>query len=278
MVWHAFMLNPRAFLEDCLRQSKMSVWATGLPWDIINASIDDKTLVFYPDRDSEARINFETITGHCWENIHDSPAKSLPCFGCKQEIIAPWTEGSIGCDTDVAFAHCTGYADKSFRVSCPACKFNTTHDTLRVQKFRSDVQKLLKDDIPMPGTLLSQNGTPTDDENGDNMSFPNRLIREGIRSELLQLTDLAENESTTIETIRDHLEGYLKSRSLMRRVNKTILASGNLSTPERISLRNMLSRYWDNSPLSPSTWSGQSSDKERLWTRWTISAGYVHQT
>ncbi|CAG7937298.1 unnamed protein product [Penicillium nalgiovense] len=247
MVWHAFMLNPRAFLEDCLRQSKMSVWATGLPWDIINASIDDKTLVFYPDRDSEARINFETITGHSWENIHDSPAKSLPCFGCKQEIIAPWTEGSIGCDTDVAFAHCTGYADKSLRISCPACKFNTTHDTLRVQKFRSDVQKLLKDDIPMPGTLLSQNGTPADNENSDNVSFPNRLIKEGIRSELLQLTDLTENESTTIETIRDHLEGYLKSRSLMRRVNKTILAAGNSSMPERISLRNMLSRYWDNS-------------------------------
>lgn len=245
MVWHAFMLNPRAFLEDCLRQSKMSVWATGLPWDVINASIDDETLVFYPG--SEARINFETRTGHSWENIHDSPTKSLLCFGCKQEIITPWTEGSLGCDTDVAFAHCTGYADKSLRVSCPACKFSITHDSLRVQKFRSDVQKLLKDDLPMPGTLLSQNGTLADDENGDNVSFPNRLIKEGMRSELLQLTDLTENESTTIETIRDHLEGFLKSRSLMRRVNKTILASGNSSMPERISLRNMLSRYWDNS-------------------------------
>ncbi|CAG8898863.1 unnamed protein product [Penicillium egyptiacum] len=245
MVWHAFMLNPRAFLEDCLRQSKMSFWATGLPWDVINASMDDKTLVFYPG--SEARINFETRTGRSWENVHDSPAKSLPCFGCKQEINAAWTEGSFGCHTDVAFAHCIGYADKSLRVSCPGCKFSTTHDTLRVQKFRSDVQKLLKDDMPMPGTLLSQNGTPADDENGDNVSFPNRLIKEGIRSELLQLTDLTENERTTIETIRDHLEGYLKSRSLMRRVNKTILASGNSSMPERISLRNMLSRYWDNS-------------------------------
>jgi hypothetical protein len=33
-------------------------------------------------------------------------------------------------------------------------------------------------DIPMPGTLLSQNGTPADDGNGDNVSFPNRLIKE----------------------------------------------------------------------------------------------------
>ncbi|CAI7566003.1 uncharacterized protein N7487_010274 [Penicillium crustosum] len=245
MVWHAFMLNPRAFLEDCLRQSKMSVWATGMPWDVINASIDDETLVFYPG--SEARINFETKTGHPWENIHESPAKSLLCFGCKQEILAPWTEGSLGCDTDVAYAHCTGYADKSLRISCSVCKFSITHDSLRVHKFRSDIQKLLIDDVPMPGTLLTQNGTPADDENGDNVSFPNRLIKEGIRSEILQLTDLAENDRTTIETIRDHFEGFLKSRSLMRRVNKTVLASGNSNMPERISLRNMLSRYWDNS-------------------------------
>ncbi|KAJ5922114.1 hypothetical protein N7516_009817 [Penicillium verrucosum] len=245
MVWHAFMLNPRAFLEDCLRQSKMSVWATGMPWDVINASIDNETLVFYPG--SEARVNFETKTGHPWENIHESPAKSLLCFGCKQEIRAPWTEGSLGCDTDVAYAHCIGYADKSLRISCQACKFTITHDSLRVQKFRSDVQKLLIDDMPMPGTLLTQNGTPADDENGDNVSFPNRLIKEGIRSEILQLTDLTENERTTIETIRDHFEGFLKSRPLMRRVNKTMLASGNSNMPERISLRNMLSRYWDNS-------------------------------
>ncbi|KAJ5520066.1 hypothetical protein N7463_000519 [Penicillium fimorum] len=245
MVWHAYMLNPRAFLEDCLRQSKMSVWATGFPWDVINASIDNGTLVFDPG--SEARINFESRTGHSWDTIHESPNKSLLCFRCKQEVLAPWTEGSIGCDPDVAFAHCVGYADKSLRVPCPACKFNITHDSLRVQKFRSDVQKLLKDDFPMPGTLLAQNGTPADDENGDNVCFPNRLIKEGIRSELLQLTDLTENESTSIETIRDHIEGFLKSRSLLRRVNKTILTSGNSSMPERISFRNVLSRYWENS-------------------------------
>jgi hypothetical protein len=239
------MLNPRAFLEDCLRQSKMSVWASGLPWDVINTSIDDETLIFYPGK--EAMINFERESGHAWDNITDSPTKTLSCSSCKQEVLAIWTEGSVGCDPDVAFAHCTGYADKSLRTSCPACKFSITHDRLRVQKFRGDVQKLLKDDWPMPGTLLSPNGTPSYDENGDNVSFPNRLIKEGIRSEILQLTDISQNESASIETIRDSLEGFLKSRSLMRRVNKTILAPGNSSMPERISLRNMLSRYWDNS-------------------------------
>ncbi|KAJ5332198.1 hypothetical protein MYU51_007503 [Penicillium brevicompactum] len=244
MVWHAYMLNPRAFLEDCLRQSKMSFWATGIPWDVINASINNDMLVFHPG--SPARINFETKTGHAWENIHDNPTKSLACFGCKQEILAPWTGGSIGCDPDVAFAHCVGYADKSLRVSCTGCKSSITHDSLRVQKLHNDVQRLLKDDVPMPGTLLSENGTPADDENGDR-AFPNRFIKEGIRSELLQVTNLTESESTTIETIRDRLEVFLKDRSLMRRVNKKTLSSGDPSLAEKISLRNMLSRYWDNS-------------------------------
>ncbi|CAG7975030.1 unnamed protein product [Penicillium salamii] len=244
MVWHAYMLNPRAFLEDCLRQSKMSVWATGFPWDVINTSINKDTFEFHPG--SAARLNFETKTGHCWENINDKPTKSLTCFGCKQEISSQWTSGSIGCDPDVAFAHCVGYADKSLRISCPECKSRITHDSLSVQKLHNDVQRLLKDDVPMPGTLLSEHGTPAHDKNGDK-SFPNRLIKEGIRSELLELTDLTENESTTIETIRDRLEVFLKDRSLIRRVNKKALSSGDASLEEKMSLRNMLSRYWDNS-------------------------------
>lgn len=245
MVWHAYMLNPRAFLEDCLRQSKMSFWATGLPWNSIIQSIDEDTLAFDPGK--EAKINFEARSGRLWDNMLEGPAKSLLCFSCKQELLPPWTEGSIGCDPDVSFAHCTGYADKSLRISCPACKHSITHDGLCVQMLRSDVQKLLRDGLPMPGTFLSSNGTPVDDHPADSVSFPNRLIKEGIRSELLQLTDPVLNEGYTLETIRDRLEEFLKDRSLMRRVNGTVLGSRNSSMPEKISVRNMLSRYWDNS-------------------------------
>ncbi|KAJ5090141.1 hypothetical protein N7532_008825 [Penicillium argentinense] len=246
MVWHAYMLNPRAFLEDCLRQSKMSVWATGMPWEAVNASIDDETFDFYPGK--ESKINFETQTGLHWNNLADSPTKSLLCSNCKHEISIIWTEGGLGCDPDVAFAHCTGYADKSLRYTCPTCKFRTTHDTLCIQKFRNDLQKLLKDDTPMPGTLLSATGTAIgdEDERDYGVSFPNRLIKDGIRSELLQATDLTQHESTILENIRDRLEGHLKDRSLIRRVNKSTLVPRNSNNSERISLRNMLSRYWEN--------------------------------
>lgn len=90
---------------------------------------------------------------------------------------------------------------------------------LAVQAFRKDVQTLLIDGLPMPGTLLSMNGTPADDHTIDSVSFPNRLIKEAIRSEILQHTDRTLNEDSTIGFIRDYLESCLKDRSLIRRVN-----------------------------------------------------------
>ena len=30
MVWHSHMLNPRAYLEDCLRNGQMHMWRTAL--------------------------------------------------------------------------------------------------------------------------------------------------------------------------------------------------------------------------------------------------------
>lgn len=247
MVWHAFTLNPRPFLEDCLRQSKMSFWATGLPWNTIVESLDPITSSFDPGK--EARLNFQTKTGRPWDNISERSTKAIPCLGCKRDVFVPWTEASLGCDPDVSFAHCTGYADKSFRASCQWCKSSFDHDALCVQMFRSDVQALLRDELQMPGTLLSANGTPVEDKNGDDISFPNRLIKDGIRSELLQLTDHALNERATIETLRGNFENFIKDRSLIRQVNGKVLTSRNSNIAEKVSIRNMLSRYWENSSI-----------------------------
>lgn len=232
MVLHAYMLNPRAFFEDCLRQSKMNVWAAGLPWNIINEYTDNRTFLFNPGK--EAKMNFETASGLYWDNLLENSTKPLPCFSCKQELLVPWTEPSIGCDPDVAFAHCVGYADKSLRFTCPTCKLSITHNLLSVQKFHGDLQKLLMDNLPMPGTLLTPNGRPVGDEHDDDMSFPNRLLKNDIRSKILQLSDVTQNEHITIDAIRDYLDDFLKSRPLTSRAKK-------------VSLRNMLSRYWDNS-------------------------------
>ncbi|KAJ5591410.1 hypothetical protein N7450_005382 [Penicillium hetheringtonii] len=235
MVWHSFMLNPRAFLEDCLRHRKMGFWATGLPWNIITQSLHPRTYRYDPGE--QARVNFEKMCRRPWDNLSESHMKSLSCLKCNETFAAPWTEGSFGCDPDVAYAHCNGYADKSMRVSCPSCKHSLTHDGLSVQAFRKDVQTLLIDGLPMPGTLLSMNGTPSDDHTTDGVSFPNRLIKEGIRSDILRLTDRTLNEESTIGLIRDYLESCVKDRSLIRRVNGKVLTSRNSSTAERVIIR-----------------------------------------
>ena len=60
MVWHAYLLNPRCFFEDCFRLGKMDFYATGLPWGAVDALIDPVTFEYTPS--SQAQTNFETST------------------------------------------------------------------------------------------------------------------------------------------------------------------------------------------------------------------------
>ena len=61
MVWHAYMLNPRAYLEDCIRSGRRNLWNTRFPWSAITQCIDSYTFVFRPGAEAEA--NFVRLTG-----------------------------------------------------------------------------------------------------------------------------------------------------------------------------------------------------------------------
>ena len=88
MVWHALMLNPRDYLEDCARFGLKDLWATGMPWALINQAIDTS---FNYSVHGDAKADFAATTGHTWENVDDSPTKSLQCPMCPQIIEVPWT-------------------------------------------------------------------------------------------------------------------------------------------------------------------------------------------
>lgn len=47
------------------------------------------------------------------------------------------------------------YADTKLGVKCQRCRVDNKHDALQVEKELHDVTLLLKDDVPMPGTVLS---------------------------------------------------------------------------------------------------------------------------
>ncbi|KAL4781689.1 hypothetical protein BJX76DRAFT_359636 [Aspergillus varians] len=247
MVWHAHMLNPRAFLEDCIRQGKISFWSAGFPWEAINVCIDDETLLYDPGQNAASVFTGKTTLQ--WSNLTDMPSKTLKCPSCGHANSVPWTDGSLTLPLDQTFDNWTGFTDKNFRTYCAQCRLRITHDTLRVQKFRTDTNGLLDDNFPMPGTLTNVWGIPQrlslTRRRYQQADFPNRLllaakrdIRGYLKSALFVLP--------TIQMLRDYLGALMKDREVMREANPDGAAL-SLYKEERIAFRRMMSRYWDNS-------------------------------
>jgi hypothetical protein len=62
MVWHSYMLNPRAYLEDCVRLGRMALWYTKMPWSAVAECINPSTFVF--ETGPVAEGSFTRLTGH----------------------------------------------------------------------------------------------------------------------------------------------------------------------------------------------------------------------
>ncbi|RLM01276.1 hypothetical protein CFD26_104085 [Aspergillus turcosus] len=237
MVWHAHMLNPRGFLEDCIRSGKMSLWAGGFPWETINYCIDNRTLDY--DASDRARVRFNVMTRCAWDNLHDPPEKFIECVTCENMISVPWTQGRISLPIQMAFDKFDGYADKGFNVTCWKCGSTIDHERLRVRKFRSDVVDWLKEQVPMPGTLCNSRGIPESIKNSRTSqpsTFPNRFIK-ALGDYLLDFTDARQERCMTVSQLRDRLESKLKDRKIIRE---------RASREEGLAFRHMMSHYWNN--------------------------------
>lgn len=88
MVWHAFMLNPRNYLEDCIRFGLKHLWASGMPWPAVNEAIDTSFKYTVPE---EGKETFCNMTGLSWNNADDPMSKTLYCPRCTQKLDIPWT-------------------------------------------------------------------------------------------------------------------------------------------------------------------------------------------
>ncbi|KAL4925551.1 uncharacterized protein BDV17DRAFT_283830 [Aspergillus undulatus] len=248
MVWHAHMLNPRSFIEDCIRGGKISFWSTGFPWKAINACIDDQTLVY--DAGKTAAAVFAWKTNLEWNNLQDLPSKTLNCPRCNHTISAPWTDGGkLTLPLERAFGSWNGFTDKNFRIYCAGCKLGITHDALRIQKFGADVNELLDKRIPMPGTLFSIWGIPKAQSatrrRWQQMDFPNRLLRAAKR-DIHEYMQSSLRFSPSMLMFRDHLGALMQDREVMHEANTSSLGM-TLMKEEKIAFRRMVSRYWDNS-------------------------------
>ena len=234
MVLHSFMLNPRSFLEDCIRQSKLSLWHAGLPWALIDQVIDNETF--------EYRLEDSMLLTYS-ANENERPVQ---CQRCQREIIVPYTITRPG-PIDEPFEYSTGFADKNFSVSCPACYSQITHTTLRLDKIHKDLTKLVSDEIPMPGTILSLDGNPNSASDADpdkhEIFFPNRLILAGLSDDLLLLTS---DSNSSMDAVRQSFEAGLRNTKLVKKA-QSASTFRLLKRGEKIAVRRMMSRYWENS-------------------------------
>ncbi|KAK3681210.1 hypothetical protein LTR37_020924 [Vermiconidia calcicola] len=262
MVWHAYMLNPRAYLEDCLRLGRMQLWHAGMPWQAANDCINSATFGY--EAGAEAEKDFTRITGLPWNNLDDLREKQLNCPGCDARLECPYTtpdfaliargpyksSKSLAKDVDAILSTGSGYCDKGFQASCPKCRTTFNHERLRAKKFCNDVEKLLSDQVPMGGTVLGKEGIPIrfgkvkDTQFIFGGHFPKHLLLGGLGRKILGQTRQSQSNQR-METIRYMIEQAITDRGYVRQARGIL--SGRLERAERISIRRMMSRYWDNS-------------------------------
>ncbi|KAJ5908639.1 hypothetical protein N7495_001321 [Penicillium taxi] len=249
MVWHSHMLNPRNYLEDCIRYGRLSAWRTGFPFEEVNNHINDNLEYVVSQQTKDL---FENKIKIKWDNLLDPSTKDLECPRCEKKWVqVEWTGGDvIGDSLEDMFQHASGYADKSFKATCKDCKSEFGHGLLRVAKFRKDALEVLDENKPMPGSLLSINGMPENQPPGDKAksfrptTFPTRLIR-ALGRQLI--TDYI-GSSADIDGIRACLEIKLEDRWFRFKIHEL---SGPYKSPirggEKVFLRRMMAHYWDNS-------------------------------
>ncbi|KAG8630990.1 hypothetical protein KVT40_000130 [Elsinoe batatas] len=261
MVWHVYMLNPRAYLEDCLRENRMRLYHTEMPWEAINTAIDDQTFD-YCSTDA-ARAFYAHLGGTSWDNESEQSEKIVSCPKCRMSNGVPWHEDGQHAKFSPTryfkanFEHWanagTGYADKGFSRCCIYCGFVMNHENLVVGKFLRHLRLLREEDVALPGTFLGNQGIPIaitlgsktfpDQVNPKDMTFPNVLLKH--MADYLRDPRTAQNLRTMAD-VRDRIEMELQNSETMRLVNART-RSRALTSAQKLFVRRMMSSYWSNS-------------------------------
>ncbi|KAG7042513.1 alpha-ketoglutarate-dependent sulfonate dioxygenase [Colletotrichum scovillei] len=265
LVWHAHMLNPRLYLEDCLRYGHSSLWAAGIPWSIINAAITSASFEYVVS--DVCKAHWEANTNLAWYNEDDPDAKDVPCPACSTLFSVPWT--TCGLSRDYSGAKQLdivgqGLADGRLAHACPSCGLLMTHESLRAAKFRDDIQASIRSNHAMPGTILDLGtGLPkplqygSDDTSGEcpDRLFPTRLARRGLSRHILEMFKPGSKTAPSMMAVRDIMEESFTGkfadpknlREVMSRPGQENVTAFRLSLDAKRQTRKMMSRYWENS-------------------------------
>ncbi|KAI2782618.1 hypothetical protein F4815DRAFT_427894 [Daldinia loculata] len=252
MVWHAHMLNPRAYLEDCILYCLNGLWTAGMPWQLVDNAIDAN---FNYNVSPECKEAWENLIGRKWDNVDDPMVKVLKCPSCAKTLRIPWTtcelsEECTGKDPDLLGE---GYGDGNFKHVCAKCGRVITREFLEAAKFVKDSQRLLSRGRPMPGTILENDtGLPREvlQARQQERTFPNRIIKFRLRSELLLLINPHRNPAPTMNDVRVLIERTLTNNSAVKQIEgmmgRDIGKHYRLGKDAKAHTRKVMSRYWGN--------------------------------
>jgi hypothetical protein len=128
---------------------------------------------------------------------------------------------------------------------CQWCETTVTHESLRLQRFKHDVQDLVLNNYAMRGTILSaQEEIPTspipDSIGRHPTTFPNRLIETGLIKNIVSIADVKEHG--TMKDVMDCIENAIVGKRAVRKANNRRFPS-KLQTKERVATKRMLMRY-----------------------------------
>lgn len=271
MVWHTHMLNPRVYLEDCMRLGLRELWLSGMPWRLINAVIDNQTFQYAAT--GEAKQRWNTLSHLHWDNIDEPPYLPVPCPFCKDVQLIPWTTcGQERPDEEQLlnginpWEHVdldgNGFADGRFIHWCSGPENHGapfTQDTLSLANFVTDAKMLISSRVPMPGTILDfPSGTPLPPTRAElanqnqPLAFPNRVIDIGLRSEIPKLLSRQRASCYSapyagMEEVKRRIDGVMTKRDGLGEVEGAVKKSKiYLHWTARMGVRKMMSRYWGN--------------------------------
>jgi hypothetical protein len=149
----------------------------------------------------------------------------------------------------------SGYGDRDLSYICHRCAGEINHDLIRVAKFKKETENLIMRDWPLGGTILAPttgvpNGPPERELGQHTLTFPNRLVGIELRSSILELVNPNVANRPTMNDIKELIERAVGNRSVIKKVNgKTAFESGVLQREERLAIRKMMSRYWENDSI-----------------------------
>ncbi|KAI8208595.1 hypothetical protein K4K53_013322 [Colletotrichum sp. SAR 10_77] len=217
LVWHAHMLNPRIYLEDCLRYGHAELWVAGMPWAIVNAAIRGPAFEYVV---SDARPG---LSGSGLADGHLS--QTCPCtFSITHQALR--TAKFLA---DIQASIKQGHAMPGTIL---------------------DLQS------GMPRLLLSASSSSTSSPIPDQL-FPSHLARRGLLSPVLSLLTPGSPTPASMTAVRDVMEETFTGkfadpknlREVMSRHGHKKVTEFRLSLEGRRQTRKMMSRYWENASL-----------------------------